>query len=134
MESKIYVKLIEGVEVKVPVKAVQLEDSTYKIIEIEEYDEKDWTAVWEFLPGDIVKCSSESYGILARSLVDSNHPNRKLYQLMFVILESGGEIKLDELGELRKEVDELCVTTKILQKKHPGVARWLLKNYKKTNE
>jgi hypothetical protein len=61
--------------------------AVYKITETEAYNlEEDWTAVWEFLSGDIVKCTNESFksgeiGIVAKSLPKRQIPKKWLGEL-----------------------------------------------------
>ncbi len=56
--EEIYVALLnEGLEVWRPVKALQLSDSKYKILEDNEYDKE--SEQWEFPPGTTVMCEKK---------------------------------------------------------------------------
>lgn len=136
----IYIRMLEGVETFVPVNAKLIENNVFEIISNEDMDlEEDATCIYEFFPGDIVRCEmkyncflpvqkmEESF-LLASELISSTLPNRKIYQLIFLIVKSLGEITPDQLIGFEEEIKWLCSNHQIAQKKHPVVINWLDKN------
>ncbi len=64
--TKIYIRLLEGPEVLVPVEAELMENNNYKIVSNEILDiEEDATSIWKFFPGDIVKCVNRKGDLIA---------------------------------------------------------------------
>lgn len=75
-----------------------------------------------------IDCQLEEKTIpLATELINSTFPNRKLYQLIFWIVESLGEISLDQLQGFENEIQRLCVDRTITQRRHPVIEKWLHK-------
>ena len=110
--QQIYVTLIEGTLVFVPLDARMVDVNTYEILHNPILQlESDATSIWEFFPGDIVTVGTRTIGartgekrlfrkrrvetgtdiILAMELVSSTFPNRKLHQLIFLIVQSMGK-------------------------------------------
>ena len=59
-EVEIYVRMVDGTEVFVPVKAIQVGANAYQIIDEEQsYDPV--LEPWDFKPGDIVSCSYRKF-------------------------------------------------------------------------
>ena len=118
-----------------PCKAIQISEDSYQIIENEDIDlDNDPTSIWEFFPGDIVKCrlkddlqSSTEEILVAEDLItlSPSWPNRKVYQLIFLIVGSLGNIKITELDNFKDEIKELCNNKSIIQRNHPIVKKWL---------
>ena len=131
-ESVIYVRLIEGAEAFVPVKAESKEAGIFTITENPYLDESDETSIWEFFPGDTVKCSKNDNGWFAEELLESSLPNRGVYKLVFSIVKNLGSIDFYELVETEKDsIERLCAKDSIPQRKHPVVNRWLEGNCSK---
>jgi hypothetical protein len=126
----IYVRLIEGVSVLVPVKAKPLGGETYLITENDLLDlENDATSIWEFFPGDVVRCTVEGNLVAAKELLESDFANRQLYTLLFRIVESIGKLSQKEKIEFREAIEELCKRrSAITQSRHPIVDQWLENN------
>ena len=150
----IYTRMLEGVTNYVPCEALRIRDTTYEIISNKDIDlESDATCIWEFFPGDKVKAMNKKeivfpFGggvfipadasecedceektiLLATELISSTFPNRKLYQLIFLIVSSLGEISLDQLQGFENEIKRLCVDSIIAQRRHPVIKKWLNKN------
>ncbi|MCE5200774.1 MAG: hypothetical protein ABFD54_13030 [Armatimonadota bacterium] len=56
--EKIYIQLLnEGTVVYRPTLGVVVSEGVYRVLPTENYDPED--EVWEFLPGDTVKCTAE---------------------------------------------------------------------------
>src|SRR5580658_3967742 len=135
---KIYVRLIDGVEILAPCDAKYIGGEKFEIIRTENLDlDTDATSIWEFFPGDVVKCEPyegqskfNTFGInkVARQLISSIFPNRKLHQLIFLIVRSFGKITLDELKGFEPEIKQLCNDKGVCQRNHPVIESWLLKN------
>jgi hypothetical protein len=149
----IYVKMLEGTTNYVPCKAIFKADNAYQIIANENIDLiEDATAIWQFFPGDVVRCIERtemffSFGggvlipvdpdecenciemtiMLAAELIESTFPNRKLYQLIYIIVEHLGEVEAEDLTEYKNEIDLLCSDLSITQRRHPIIRRWIEK-------
>ena len=125
----IYIRLIEGTEALVPVPAISYGNDIYEIKENLYLNlEEDVTSIWEFFPGDIVKCIEQNKRLIAFKLMDSKFPNRKLYQLIYLIVKNVGKIKRCQLEEFENEIKQLCLNKNIAQRQHPIVKEWLHEN------
>ena len=128
MEANIYIKLLEGAEILVPVPAISHGNDIFEVKGNQYLDlEDDATSIWEFFPGDMVKCLKPNKSWIASELLGSTFPNRKLYQLIFLIVESLGKISLDQLQGFENELQRLCVDRTITQRQHPVIEKWLHK-------
>lgn len=140
----VYIKLLESGITYVPSKALHISGNNYKIIDIKEIDlENDATSIWEFFPGDVVKCKLKTKKFMPDNKVENilvadqlislsnTFPNRKIHQLIFLIVSNTGNISSEELKSFEMEIEELCTSIKIFQKNHPLVKSWLNKNCKR---
>lgn len=133
-EQTLYVRLLEGTETFVPCIGFRKSDLTYEIIENPYLDlDEDATSIWEFFPGDIVRCEKKELDILvAVELIESKMVNRKVYSLLYRIVFSLGELKSSDLVGYEAEYKMLCDgELDIRQKDHPIVAGWIQRNCKK---
>ena len=127
--ENIYIRLLEGPETWVPMPAVSHGDNIFEIKENQYLDlEEDISSIWEFFPGDIVKCTNRDGDLVASELLRSTFPDRKVYQLIFLIVKSLGEVTPDQLKGFKDEIKCLCSRSSIVQRKHPVVKNWLEKN------
>jgi len=137
LKNIIYIKLIEGVSFYIPVHAIKLiaeeEILIYKIVEIEEFDEEDFTSIFEFLEGDVVeaiKCNrSGEEIIMAKKMLFSSFKNRKFYELLYVIVNQNGNLFSEQMQFFENEINYLCQFKKgkLHQKFHPTIIKWLEK-------
>lgn len=129
--DNIFIRLLEGTETFVPVEAKHLGSNIFEITKNSDLDlEEDVTSIWEFFPGDVVSCEKREDIRVATELLRSTFPNRRLYELIFQIVESFGRISLEELSDYRIELQELTNNTSISQRKHPVVREWIERNSK----
>jgi hypothetical protein len=129
--TDIYIKLLEGTEAWVPVQAISYGNDIFEIRENQYLDlEEDVTSIWEFFPGDIVKCKKQDNHLVAYELVDSKFANRKIHQLIFLIVKSLGKVEQYQLHKFEDEIKQLCLNKEIIQRQHPIVKEWLYKNCK----
>jgi hypothetical protein len=97
---KIYVHLIDGTDVWVPVEAKEIGEDQYEILDNVEYDDLDTSELFEFFPGDIVKLGQRTFsegktGAVARDLVKaSSRTDRKYWEFMFLATEGRLEINI----------------------------------------
>ena len=126
-DNQIYIRLLEGVEVLVPVKATLIESSLFRITENQYLDFEDETSIWEFFPDDVVECEFVNDIWIARKLVESSIPDRELYQLIFHIVDRFGNVEIDESNQIKDTINELHRRDDIIQKQHPVVENWLEK-------
>ena len=125
----IYIKLLEGTETWVPVPAIRRGDNIFEILENQYLDlDGDTSSIWEFFPGDTVRCTRQGNDLMALELINSIFPNRKMHQLIFQIVSSSGEITLGQIRGFEDELKQLCSDNAIVQKRHPVVMNWLNKN------
>ncbi len=128
-QTLIYVRLLEGGEAIVPCLGRHVENETYEIYANEHLDlENDATSIWEFFPGDIVLCERKGDILLAKELVSSSVPNRKVHQFIFQLVSSLGNINPTDKDKYRDEIKSLSTETKINQRYHPIVNEWLREN------
>ena len=132
--------MLEAVETYIPVTAKQIGDNVFEIVNNEAMDlDTDATCIYQFFPGDIVETKMENNFslpiqkrkesiLIAIRLINSTFPNRKLYQLIFIIVESLGEVEKSKLKGYEEEIDQLCINKNIFQRNHPVVRNWLIKN------
>jgi len=127
--TNVYIKLLEGTESWVPVPAIRRGDNIFEILENRYLDlNGDISSIWEFFPGDTVRCARQGNDLMALELINSIFPKRKMHQLVFWIVRSLGEITLSEMRGFEYELNHLCSDTAIVQKRHPIVMNWLNKN------
>ena len=125
ISKTIYIRLLEGPETWVPVPAISQGDDIFEIKENQYLDlEEDISSIWEFFPGDVVQCIKRDGKLIASELVKATFPNRKVYQLVFLIVRSLGEITPNQLQEYRDEIKFLCFDSSIIQRQHPVVKNW----------
>ena len=122
----------------VPCEADCISDNKYKILANDEIDlENDATSIWSFFPGDIVSCKiidhSYSYStkrseeiLVADKLIEfsESFPNRKLFQLIYLIVQSLGNLSIEQFQYYQKEVKLLC-SSKLFQRNHPVIKEWM---------
>jgi len=127
--EKVFIRLIEGVETLVPVESKALDDNIFEIVSNSLLDlEEDVTSIWEFYPGDIVRCEKTKGVWVAKELISSSFKNRKMYQLIFKIVYTAGNIDVRQLQEFKDEIFKLCNDGDFPQNRHPIVQEWLKKN------
>lgn len=136
----IYVRLLEGTETFVPINAKHIDENLYEIVHNKYLQlEDDATSIWEFLPGDVVRCikkkdvfsplkESNNTILLATELISSTFPNRKLYKLIYMIVENLGNIEFSELKGFENEIKQLYDNKDIFQRNHPIVKKWIEKH------
>ncbi|HLR38293.1 MAG TPA: hypothetical protein VK084_09615 [Chitinophagaceae bacterium] len=138
----IYIRMLEGVETFIPVKAKHLKGDLFEIINNEDLDldlEEDATSIYEFFPGDTVKCEIQSNYflpiqgkvetfLLASKLISSTFIDRKLYELIFLIVKNFGKVELDKLEHFADEIKRICYDKSIVQRKHPVIQNWIKEN------
>jgi hypothetical protein len=141
----IYIRMIDGIETFIPVQSKQIDNNIYEIIYNEDMNlDEDPTCIYEFFPKDIVRCkikqnylfSIKEKGrtfILASDLISSTFPNRRIYQLIFLIVKNVGKITFNQLQEFENEIKYLYSNNDIIQKQHPIVNKWLTDNKKLYN-
>lgn len=130
--QQIYVRLIDGVEVFVPVVARQLDEDVYEIMEIPSFDLDDFSSIWQFFPGDVVRCEkkifhNKNFGLLANELISSTFPDRKLHELIFLIVYSQGKVAVENLQGFQKEIKQFCNSHTVFQKNSviPAIKDWV---------
>jgi hypothetical protein len=141
----IYIRMIDGVETLIPVNAKPIDNNIYEIIDNEDMHlDEDATCIYEFFPKDIVRCEikqnsfftikkKECLFILAYELISSTFPNRRIHQLIFLIVKNLGKITFNQLQEFSHEIKYLYSNNDIIQKQHPVVKKWLIDNNKYVN-
>jgi hypothetical protein len=127
-KKKIFIQLLEGAEIKVPCWALHIQNNIFEIIKNESLDLEDKISIWEFFPGDLVKCEMVGENWVAKELISSTFPARKIHQLIFLIVKSLGKIVFDELLQYKSEIQQLFKSETIMQKDHPVVRSWIEKN------
>jgi len=133
--QQIYVRLIDGIEVFVPVVAKLLDGDLFEIMEIPSFDLNDFTSIWEFFPGDVVRCETKTFsdgssGLLANELISSTFPDRKFQELIFLIVYSQGKVKIENLHGFEKEIKQFCNLHATFQKNSviPAIKEWVSKS------
>jgi hypothetical protein len=71
----IYVRMIEGADYMVPVKAHDVAPRQYQIIECKEFDPEDTSLLFEYLPSDIVRLDNDK----AVALISSQNIEERAY-------------------------------------------------------
>lgn len=131
MAHTIYITLLEGTSVLVPVKARKINQNIYEILENDSFDSNDATSIWEFFPGDLVECrkdkdvDSNEELTVASKLIESRFPNRNLHSLVFQIVKSLGKLEQEYLLHFKDEIKILCTDSPITQSNHPIVKKWV---------
>lgn len=131
-ETEIYIKLLDGTSVLVPVKAQQIDDEKYLIKKNDYWDDEDFTAIWEFFPGDLVRVTKKDDLLIADCLIEysTSISKRKLKELMFLIVDSMGEIPFSKIAGMKAEIIALCKESELNEQKHPIIENWIANNRK----
>lgn len=126
---KIFVRLLEGTEAYVPCYGNVLENGLVEITRNDYLDlEDDATSIWEFLPGDIVRYETHDGCLWAKELISSTVENRRVYELVFLLVHSLGKITIEQTKAFSKEIDFLLKSDCFKQKCHPVVQKWIKEN------
>ncbi len=129
MKRTIYIRLLEGIETWVPVLAYRKNDFIYEITENKFLDmDEDAASIWEFFPGDTVKCINDNGELRAIELIASIMPDRGIYDLVFNIVEHLGTLSPEESIKYKKEIIKLCAMPHTPFKQHPIIKKWLKEN------
>jgi hypothetical protein len=117
MIEKIYIHMIDGTDIWIPVEAEKLNHNEYLIGSFSDFDPEDASVIPQFIPGDIVsvelKQDKASDGVnVAKSLVRaSSHKDKKYFNLLYRILVNNkpkDKIEIMEYkGELLKVKSEI---------------------------
>ena len=126
----IYIRLLDGTSVLVPVEARQLDEQTFQITDNDYLDlENDDTSLWEFFPNDVVKCKSQDDLIIAEQLLESSFPHRNFHAILFRILDSNGMLSEVETAKFQQEIKVLLERkSPVSQSKHPLIEKWIMEN------
>lgn len=126
----IYIRLIDGTSALVPVEARQLDEQIFQITDNDYLDlENDDTSLWEFFPGDVVKCKFQDDLIVAEQLLESSFPHRNFHAVLFRILESDGKLSDAEIAKFQQEIKVLLERkSPVSQSNHPLIKKWIMEN------
>lgn len=128
-DETIFVRLIDGIEVLVPVKGTRVSEDSYKILDNPYLDLEDETSIWEFFPGDTVYVSARENRTVAEVLLEKSQqiPNRDAYELVFEIVSKRAHLERVDLSHLMSASEKVCRGL-IPQTKHPYVQAWISEN------
>jgi hypothetical protein len=126
----IYIRLIDGTSVLVPVEARQLGEQIFQITDNDYLDlENDDTNLWEFFPGDVVNCKFQDDLIVAEQLLESSFPHRNFHAVLFRILDSDGKLNEVETVRFQQEIKILLERKSLVsQSEHPLIKKWITEN------
>jgi len=125
----IYIPLLDGTKILVPVSAELLQNEQFKILDIPELDiENDSTSIWGYFPGDIVKCMEIDKSLVATELLNYSFPNRKLHLLLYAIVESNGVLDVGAIKEYSDEIRIICKKASFPQLNHPIIKQWMVQH------
>lgn len=82
MTEKIYIHMIDGTNIWVPVDALRQADNQFLVQTFDDFDPDDTSIIPQFIPGDIVMCKLGTEGrafLTAESLVKPSDDNDKMY-------------------------------------------------------
>jgi hypothetical protein len=116
MTEKIYIHMIDGTDIWVPVDALRQADNQFLIQTFDDFDPDDTSVIPQFIPGDIVACkpTKEKEFKTAQSLIKPSHNNDKNYIEFLYKTVTGDKLKNDNerlkykdaLTRTRKEINE----------------------------
>ena len=107
---QIYVRFVEGTTGMAPVAAVRTSDGTFRLLENNDFDPEDCSTLFEYLPGDEVRATSETVDahgrpesiLVARELVQSSARDREYWHILFsVAFGSKVHLSLQRTGCVR---------------------------------
>lgn len=124
----VFVRLLEGTEIVVPCQALHIQKDIFEILKNNSLDMEDKTSIWQFFPGDLVKCEMRNGLYFAKELLSSTFPDREIHHLIFMLVESLGQIEYEYLKKYTSALKDLCVRKDILQLEHPIVLNWRRNN------
>lgn len=123
---KTWIRSIEGIENFIEVEAKFVQPNICEILSNEYLDHQDATSIWEFFPGDVVLCKKFEGKLVARKLVSTKVKNRKLLELIFIVVKNKGQISSSLLKRYESEINFLKSNPDVIFHKHPVVRKWLL--------
>jgi hypothetical protein len=127
--NTIYIRLLEGGDTLVPCYGNILDETRCEILENNLLDlQNDATSIWEFFPGDIAKYEVQNGRVVAKKLISSSFPNRKLHQFIFHLVDNFGKTTANDKELFQEEISKLCADTILNQRYHPIVEKWLREN------
>jgi len=127
--EKIYVQLLDGTTVWVPIKAKKIDGLRFKILEGDKYlDTVDFPLhLFEFWPGDIVELKPHTFtdgqsGQVASTLVvQGNWPDRKFSEFKYKATLGQLEINEKTVVKYRQEIERVHIEKLNGQFFYPGI-------------
>ena len=112
MEELILVRVIDGMEDWIPVKAICKYDEVYEILEDENYLNSDDSVLFEFYPGDIIVANCDifptaDYDQAIKLLKPSERENRKYLEFKFLATSGRLQISLETLNHYSEEIEKI---------------------------
>jgi hypothetical protein len=117
MTEKIYIHMIDGSDIWVPVDAIRQADNQFLIQTFDDFDPDDTSVIPQFVPGDIVTCkprTKEKEFETAQSLIKpSDNKDKNYFEFLYKTV-TGDKLKSDNerlkykdaLTRTRKEIKE----------------------------
>ncbi|MDP1727979.1 MAG: hypothetical protein Q8M15_14435 [Bacteroidota bacterium] len=111
--DKVYVQLIDGSTAWVPTNAHKLDENKYLILPDNEFNENDFINLSEFIPGDIVALSSQTFhdgtqGFVCKKLFKpSTRQDKKFFEFLFKTAFGEFEINKNNLEYYKSEIEKI---------------------------
>lgn len=112
--QKIYINFIDGTKYLVPVNAEEIGPEMYRILDDEEYKNKDASELFEFYPGDIVEAEDTDdldleYQHVAVSLISAgnNSIERKYLRFKFYCTQRLLPVSKDTAEEYKEVIERI---------------------------
>jgi hypothetical protein len=111
-EDKVYVRMVEGTNFRAPAPARKDPDGTFQLLDNEEFDPEDTSTLLEFLPGDVVRATTQTFNedlgprLVATDLVRSSLEDGDYWRVLFYVImdESVPALSGDKLRDIEARV------------------------------
>ena len=111
-EDKLYVRMLEAIPFFAPAPARKNPDGTFQLLDNENFDREDTTTLLEYLPGDVVRATTQTFNedlgprLVAADLVRSSLEDGDYWRVLFYVVmdERLPALSVDKLRDIAARV------------------------------
>ena len=115
-EVEVYVHMIDGTAVWVPMPAHEVSAGEYRLLDSPLFDPAGTTALLQFIPGDVVRLRDGR----AAKLVSSSHPDRAYWSALYGVAAGEPHLESDPVT-VRRIASEVKAGSR---RHYPAVMKW----------
>ena len=112
-KEKIYVHVIDGTDLWIPISAKKVKESRYEILKDKEFDEMDTGTLMEFIPGDIVELGQHRFKngkkeLVAKKLITpSSRTDKQYFEFQFDCVQKRIEVSIDVQNKYERVIERI---------------------------